>query len=317
MTSLGESRRPLGRTGFSVHPLCLGGNVFGWTIDDDVAFSVLDEFVELGGNLIDTAESYSRWIPGNVGGVSECMIGRWLAARAGMRERVLIMTKVGPPLGRDRIIASCEESLRRLGVDAIDVLLTHNPDPATPLAETLEALDSLVRAGKVRVVGCSNHSEEQLQLALDASSAYGWARYDVLQPVYSLLNRSFEGPLAALCASSGLAVVGYSALGSGFLTGKYRRDGALPASGRAEGVRSRWMNDRGWAVLDVVLDVAAQAGATAAQVALAWVMAKPSLLVGPIASATSVEQVRELMGATSVSLSAEQVARLDEVSAAG
>ena len=317
MTALVESRRPLGRTGFSVHPLCLGGNVFGWTIDDDVAFDVLDEFVELGGNFIDTAESYSRWLPGHVGGESEAMIGRWLAARVGMRERVLIMTKVGPPLGRERIIASCEESLQRLGVEAIDVFLTHNPDPATPLAETLEALDSLVREGKVRVAGCSNHSEEQLRLALEASAAYGWARYDVLQPAYSLMNRSFEGPLAALCAGEEVAVVGYSSLGSGFLTGKYRRDGSLPESGRADTVQARWMNDRGWRVLDAVMDVAGEVGATPAQVALAWVLAKPSLLLGPIASATSAAQVRELMGSVAVTLSPEQIARLDEVSAAG
>jgi aryl-alcohol dehydrogenase-like predicted oxidoreductase len=311
----GGVRRQLGRTGFSVHPLCLGGNVFGWTADESASFEVLDEFVARGGNFIDTAESYSRWIPGNSGGESEAMIGRWLAARAGMRERVLIMTKVGPPLGRERIVSSCEASLERLGIDTIDVLLAHNFDPETPLSETLDAFDSLVRAGKVRFVGSSNHSDEQLKLALEASKAYGWSRYDVLQPPYSLLNRSYEGPLAQLCAEAEIGVVGYAALAGGFLTGKYRRDGPLPLTPRAGGVQQRWMNERGWRVLEAVEAVASELGATPAQVALAWVMAKPPPMVGPIASATSAEQVRELMDAASLKLSEQQMARLDEASA--
>ncbi len=309
-------RRPLGRTGFRAHPLVLGGNVFGWTADLKASFAVLDEFVALGGNLIDTAESYSAWVPGNSGGESEDVIGRWLAARAGMRERVLIMTKVSVPLTRQRIAAACEASLRRLGVEALDVYLAHNPDPETPVAETLEAFDQLVRVGKVRVVGASNHSAEQVRLALEASSAYGWARYDVLQPPYSLLNRGYENDLAPLCREAEIGVVGYAALANGFLTGKYERQQPLPASGRAASVQQRWMNDRGWRVLDAVVEAAREAGCSPAQAALAWVMAKPPPLVGPIASATSAEQVRELMAAGDVVLPPDVMRRLDELSSA-
>lgn len=309
-------RRPLGRTGFHVHPLVLGGNVFGWTADLKASFAVLDEFVALGGNLIDTAESYSAWVPGNSGGESEDVIGRWLAARAGMRERVLIMTKVSAPLTRQRIAAACEASLRRLGVEALDVYLAHNPDPETSVAETLEAFDQLVREGKVRVVGASNHSAEQMRLALQASSAYSWARYDVLQPAYSLLNRGYENDLAPLCREAEIGVVGYAALANGFLTGKYERERPLPASGRAASVQQRWMNDRGWRVLDAVMEAAKEVGCSPAQAALAWVMAKPPPMVGPIASATSGEQVRELMAAGDLVLPPDVMRRLDELSSA-
>ena len=215
-------RRPLGRTGLDVHPICLGGNVFGWTADEKASFEVLDTYVELGGNFIDTAESYSRWVEGHQGGESETVIGKWLAARPGMRERVIIATKVGPPLGAARIREACEGSLRRLGVEQIDVYYAHNPDPETPLEESLEAFDALVRDGKVRVLASSNHSADQLRTALTLARERGWAEYQVEQPPYSLINRSLEGGLSELCRAEGIGVVGYAALAGGFLTGKYR-----------------------------------------------------------------------------------------------
>lgn len=306
--------RPLGRTGIDVHPLCLGGNVFGWTADERASFEVLDAYVEAGGNFIDTAESYSSWVEGHQGGESEAVIGRWLASRPGMRERVVIATKVAPPLGGERIRDACEASLRRLGVESVDVYYAHFPDADTPLTQSLSAFDALVREGKVRALACSNHSVPQLRAALAAQRAQGWATYGLEQPPYSLMNRSFEGDLAAVCREEGMGAVGYAALAGGFLTGKYRRDGPAPGSKRLEAVTRRYMNDHGWRVLDALLEVAAAAGAPPAQVALAWVLAKPDLLTGAIASATSAAQVADLMAASDLRLDPELVERLDEAS---
>ena len=309
-----SARRPLGRTGLTVHPICLGGNVFGWTADERASFEVLDAYVERGGNFIDTAESYSAWVPGHQGGESETVIGRWLAARPGMRERVVIASKVGPPLGAARIREACEASLRRLGVERIDLYFAHRFDAETPLEETLEAFAGLVAEGKVGAIASSNHSAEQLRAALDLSRSRGWAAYGAEQPPYSLLNRSFEGELSDLCRAEGLGVVGYAALAGGFLSGKYVEGGQAPSTARAPAVAQRYMNERGWKILTELRAVAAAVGAKPAQVALAWVIAKPDLLTGPIASATSAEQVNELMQAATLELPASEVARLDEVS---
>ena len=307
-------RRPLGRTGLEVHPVCLGGNVFGWTADESASFDVLDAYVDAGGNFIDTAERYSAWVPGHRGGESETLIGRWLARRPGLRPRLVIATKVAPPLGGARIREQCEASLDRLGVDHVDLYYAHFPDPETPLDDTLAALDSLVGAGRVRALASSNHTPEQLRQALAAQAEHGWAPYAVEQPPYSLMNRTFENEGAAVCQGAGMGVVGYAALAGGFLTGKYRRDAPPPAGGRVENGTNRYMNDRGWRILDALLQVAAEAGAPPAQVALAWVIAKPGLLTGPIASATNAGQVADLMAGAELRIDPALLARLDEVS---
>lgn len=309
--------RALGRTGFEVHPLCLGGNVFGWTADERASFDVLDAYVDGGGNFIDTAERYSAWVPGHQGGESETLIGRWLAGRPGLRERMVIATKVAPPLTAARIAEQCEASLRRLGVDHVDLYYAHFPDAETPPEETLAALDALVGQGKVRAPASSNHTAAQLRQALELQRSHGWAPYAVEQPPYSLLNRSFEGEAAEVCRAAGMGVVGYAALGGGFLSGKYRQDAPPPPGGRVANVTSRYMNDHGWRVLDALRAVAEEAGVPPARVALAWVMAKPDLLTGPIASATSTAQVADLLAAAELRLDPALVARLDEVSAPG
>ncbi len=315
--------RNLGRTGLKVAPLCLGGNVFGWTADEAASFAVLDAYVEGGGNFIDTADSYVRWVPGNKGGESEAILGRWMRER-GNRGHVIIATKVESPMGddpnerglsRQHIMAGVEASLRRLQTDYIDLYQAHNDDPGTPLEETLRAFDDLVRQGKVRYVGASNYRAWRLTRALWVSDKNGLERYESLQPFYNLVSRAdYERELEALCLDQQIGVIPYSSLASGFLTGKYRAGQPLPASKRAGGVQQRYMNERGFAVLQAVVDVARDRNATPAQVALAWLMARPGI-TAPIASATSVEQTRELLGATEVRLDSEDIARLDAASA--
>jgi aryl-alcohol dehydrogenase-like predicted oxidoreductase len=314
--------RELGRTGLQVHPLCLGGNVFGWSADEAASFAILDAYAEGGGNFVDTADSYSRWVPGNDGGDSEAIIGRWLRER-GNRDEIVLATKVGSDMGLGRNCVSAEyvrtaveASLRRLQVDHVDLLYAHWDVPETPIAETLGALDELVRAGKVRAIGASNYSAARLAEALAVSDREGLARYGVLQPPYNLVDRSeYEGELEALSRTEGLGVAPYFGLAAGFLTGKYRRGGDAPRSVRAPGVASKYSGERSWSVLDATLDVAARLEVTPAQVALGWLMARPSI-TSPIASATSPEQVRELLGATAVALTPEDVAELDRTGAA-
>jgi aryl-alcohol dehydrogenase-like predicted oxidoreductase len=320
---LGMLIRRLGRTGLKVTALCLGGNVFGWTADEPTSFAVLDAYVEGGGNFIDTADSYSRWAPGNKGGESEAILGRWMRERRN-RDQVIIATKVESPMGdgpndrglsRQHIMAGVEASLRRLQTEYIDLYQAHNDDPDTPLDETLRAFDDLVRQGKVRYIGASNYRSWRLTRALWASDKNGLARFESLQPFYNLVEREeYERELESLCLDQEVGVIPYSSLASGFLTGKYRADQPLPSSQRAGGVQRRYMNERGFAALQAVIEVARDHNATPAQVALAWLIARPGM-TAPIASATSVEQTRELLGATELTLDAESIAKLDAASA--
>ena len=311
------ARRPLGRSGVAVSPICLGGNVFGWTADEAASFAVLDAFAGAGGNFVDTANSYSTWVPGNRGGESEEIIGRWMRTR-GNRDRIVVATKVGSPMSgqpggltRKLVRAGVTASLRRLQVDVIDLYYTHWPDPGTPVEETLGALDELVREGFVRAIGASNEDAARLRIALDTSARYGLARFEAVQPPYNLIDRAaFEGGLEALCAEEELGVAPYYALARGFLSGKYRPGRPLPASPRAAGVASAYMNHRGFAVLDALDRVGAAHGATPGQVALAWLIARPTI-TAPITSATSAEHAGELAVAAALTLGDDELRLLD------
>ncbi len=310
----------IGRTDLAVFPICLGANVFGWTADEERSFELLDAYVAGGGDFIDTANIYSAWADGNVGGESEAIIGRWIAAR-GRHDDVVIATKVGKEggpgmpfgLSREKIRRGVEASLERLGVDRIDLYYAHEDDPDTPLEESLRALDELVREGIVGVLGASNYTAPRLHEALELSAEHGLARFEILQPLYSLVERDYEEDLAAVCADHEVSVAPYYALARGFLTGKYRRDGEMPSSPRAGAVAHMYMNDRGFAVLDALDEVAAAHDCTNGQAALAWLNAKPGV-VAPIASATSLEQLDELLGAAHIELTPDEVARLDAAS---
>lgn len=310
------TRRRLGRTDIDVFPLNLGGNVFGWTADRDATFAVLDAYREAGGNFIDTADVYSKWVPGHAGGESEKLIGAWLKSR-GVRDEIVIATKVGmggPVVGAglkaDQIVRGCDASLERLGVERIDLFYAHKDDPETPLQETLGAFDGLVRAGKVKALGASNYSAARLSEALQVSANAGFAAYAVIQPEYNLVVRDgLEGALASLSVERGLAVCPYYALASGFLTGKHR-PGLAPTGARGTRVQ-RYLDDpRATARLETLLSVARAHGATPAQVAIAWQLHKP-FVTAPIASATSPTQMKELVGAVRLSLDAEELKRLD------
>jgi len=314
------NRRTLGNTGFDVAPLAFGGNVFGWTVDEPTSFRLLDAFVDAGFNLIDTADSYSRWVTGHQGGESETIIGRWIAAR-GHHDDVVIATKVGSDMGlgrrclrKDYILQAAEVSLRRLQIDAIDLYQSHWDDDSTPFDETLDAYATLIAQGKVRAIGASNLSAKRLQQALAVSAQRGLPRYMTLQPPYNLYDRAtFEGPLACLCIREGIGVISYFALAAGFLTGKYRSEADFAKSARGSGM-SKYLNARGLRILAALDQVAIDARATPAQVALAWLVNRPGL-TAPIASATSVEQLGELIAATRLRLSADAVRLLDEASA--
>lgn len=306
--------RTLGASGLETPPLVLGGNVFGWTACGEEAFRILDRFVEAGGTMIDTADVYSTWVPGHSGGESERLIGEWLKRR-GRRDDVLIATKVGHDKGLSaaHIASAAEASLKRLGVETIDLYYAHKDDPETPLEETLEAFDRLVRAGKVRVLGASNYSAERLRAALDLSAREGWTRFEVLQPEYHLLAREeFEGDLQELCVERGIAALPYFGLASGFLTGKYRGEADTGKSVRGSRMH-QYMTPRGFRVLEALDTVAAEARATPAQVALAWLAARPAV-AAPIASARTPEQMEELQGTLRLELSEDQIARLDDAS---
>ncbi|MFN8109518.1 MAG: aldo/keto reductase [Thermoleophilia bacterium] len=314
-------RRPLGASGLSVAPLCLGANVFGWSADEERSHQVLDEYVALGGNFIDTANIYSAWVPGNEGGESEEIIGSWLAGRSD-RDQLVIATKVGMAggafpkgLGRDAIRRGVEGSLGRLGIDRIDLFYAHEDDLEAPLTETAAAFGELVDEGLVTAVGASNFTAPRLRDALRAADEVGAPRYCALQPHFNLLDRAaFDAETQAVCAEFGLAVAPYYALARGFLAGKYRPDAPLPTSPRAPGVQRDYFNDRGWRVLATVEDIASAHGVTAAQVSLAWLIAHPGV-TAPIASATTQEQVRELAGAAEVRLTEQDLARLEQAGA--
>ncbi len=317
-----SARRPLGSSDLTVSPICLGSNVFGWTADDDASFAVLDTFVELGGNFIDTANVYSAWVPGNQGGESETIIGRWLRSR-GVRDSVIIATKVGYPgppafpqgLAPHQIRENATGSLTRLQVDRIDLYYAHKDDATTPLLESLTAFDALRRDGLIRVMGTSNYGAPRLRELLAVCDAAALARPVVHQPHFNLLDRDgYVGALETLCREEGLAVAPYFALARGFLSGKYRPDAPVPTTGRAPGVRSDYMDARGWGMLAVLDRVAAAHGATVAQVSIAWLLSRPGIS-SPIVSATTPAQLVELAGAVSLALTADDIADLDAAGA--
>ncbi|MEB6462096.1 aldo/keto reductase [Raoultella ornithinolytica] len=314
--------RPLGKTGFSIAPLVFGGNVFGWTCDEKTSFAILDAFVDHGFDAIDTADVYSRWADGNQGGESETLIGRWLQARPGMRDKVKIFTKVGSDLGlpgqkglkKAWIQQAVENSLRRLNTDYIDLYFAHWPDPETPIAETLSAFHALQQAGKIRATGASNLDAQQLSAALEVARKEGLPAWQVLQPEYNLYHRSaFEGALCDLCISREIGVVTYYSLASGFLTGKYRQQADLAQSQRGSGI-GKYLNPRGMRIIDTLEEVAAQHHAKPGEVALAWLMGR-EWVTAPIASATSVAQVESFARAAQLTLNAAQLARLEIASA--
>lgn len=315
------NKRPLGRTGLSIAPLVFGGNVFGWTADEKTSFDLLDRFVEAGLNAVDTADVYSAWVPGNAGGESETIIGKWMKAR-GARDRIVLITKVGSPMGEGKkglsaryIGEAVEASLKRLQTDAIDLYLSHWPDPDTPHEESLAAYDKLLKAGKVRAIGCSNLDAAQLGASLEAAKAHGLPRYDVLQPEYNLYDREkFEGPLADLCVKEEIGVITYFSLAKGFLSGKYRSEADLGKSPRGErGVRP-YLNDKGFRVLKALDEIAGAHKAKPAEVALAWLVVKKAV-TAPIASATTLDQMESLIRSASITLSAAEMAALDAAGA--
>ena len=314
-------KRRLGRTDLDVSVLCFGGNVFGWTTDEAQSAAVLDAFMESGGNFIDSADVYSAWAPGNKGGESEVILGQWMKDR-GNRKDVVLATKLGSPMGEGKkglsrayMMQAVEDSLTRLQTDYIDLYQAHRDDQETPLEETMAAFDELVKQGKVRWIGASNFSAERLAAANEVAKQQGGARYESIQPPYHLLRRSdYEAALEPLCQREEIGVITYSSLASGFLTGKYQKGAELPKSGRAGGVQSQFMNDKGWAVLEAVESVASRLGATPAQVALAWIVARPGM-TGPIASATTPEQLAELIGGIDLKLDDEAISTLDKASA--
>ncbi|MDE2370688.1 MAG: aldo/keto reductase [Burkholderiales bacterium] len=315
-------RRPLGRSGLQVAPLALGCNVFGWTADERTTFALLDAWTEAGGNLIDTADMYSTWVPGHVGGESETLIGRWLAQGGGRRERIVLATKVGKPMGAGRqglsaayIREAVDASLRRLRTDHIDLYQSHDDDERTPLAETLGAYAELIRAGKVRAIGASNYSATRLLEALRVSAEQGLPRYESLQPLYNPIDRqAFEAELEPVCVEHGIGVINFYGLAAGFLTGKYRKPEDVGASPRGDSVVKRYLNPRSLAVLAALDAVAARHGCPVGRVALAWQIARPSV-TAPIASATSLAQLAELVAATTLVLTAEDIAQIDAASA--
>lgn len=314
-------KRQIGRSELYVAPLCLGGNVFGWTIDETTSFQILDAFVDAGLDFVDTADVYSRWAPGNRGGESETIIGKWFKS-SGKRDRVIVATKVGMDMGDGKvglskpyILRAVEDSLKRLQTDRIDLYQTHkDQDPKTPQEETLEAYDQLIKQGKVRVIGASNLTAARLAEALKISTEKGLARYECLQPHYNLVERGFEEGLESLCLKERVGVIPYYSLASGFLTGKYHSEADLSKSAARSGNVKKYLNEKGLAVVLALEEIAAGLGVKPASVALAWLIARPSV-TAPIASATSVEQLEDLVKAASITLDAAAIRRLDEASA--
>jgi aryl-alcohol dehydrogenase-like predicted oxidoreductase len=313
-------KRKLGNSGIEVAPLVLGGNVFGWTVDEARAFNILDVFVAAGFNLIDTADTYSRWVPGNKGGESEIIIGKGLK-RSGNRKRVIIATKVGSEMGPNKkgltkpyILRAVEESLRRLQTDTIDLYQSHKDDPNTPLDETLEAYSQLIKQGKVRAIGASNYGAKRLSEAMQISAQKGYTGYQSLQPRYNLYDRAeYESSLEPICSGHGMGVITYSSLASGFLTGKYRSEKDQSKSIRGQGIKI-YLNDRGYQILGALDRVAEQYNSSPAGVSLAWLIARPSI-TAPIASATSVEQLHDLIEGTKLKLDQGSIDLLNKASA--
>jgi aryl-alcohol dehydrogenase-like predicted oxidoreductase len=312
-------KRKLGNSGLEVSPLAFGGNVFGWTADEAMSFRLLDAFVAAGFNLIDTADVYQRWVPGHKGGESETIIGKWLK-RSGKREKVIVATKVGKEmepnrkgLSKSNIFRAVEESLQRLQTDYIDLYQSHDDDAQTPMEETLQAFDQLIKEGKVRAIGASNFSAKRLAEALQVSEKNGYARYESLQPLFNLYDRAdYEKELEPLCEEKGLGVISYFSLASGFLTGKYRSEDDLANRARADMVK-KYLNARGYRILEALDQVAQKSDATPAKVALAWLIARPTI-TAPITSATNLEQLNQLMEATALELDPSSMALLNQAS---
>ena len=313
-------KRRLGRSDLMVSPLCLGGNVFGWTADEATSFEILDAYADAGLNFIDTADVYSTWAPGHTGGESETIIGKWMKAR-GNRDRLVIATKVGSEMGpsqkglsKSYIRSAVEASLQRLQTDYIDLYQSHRDDLETPQQETLQAYEELIRDGKVRAIGASNFTAERLKEALAISTELGLPRYESLQNKYNLSDRAeYEAELEPLCRKEEIGVIPYYGLASGFLTGKYRSETDFGKSVRG-GRMAGYLNDRGKRILSALDAVADRKNATPAQVALAWLMARPGL-TAPIASATSVEQLKDIVAATRLSLDESSIEELNRASA--
>jgi aryl-alcohol dehydrogenase-like predicted oxidoreductase len=313
-------KRKLGKSGLEIAPLMFGGNVFGWTIDEATSFKILDAFVDAGFDAIDTADVYSKWVPGNKGGESEVIIGKWMKAR-GNRSKLVIASKVGmemPGIGQGLskayIMARVEDSLKRLQTDYIDLYQSHVDDKATPFEETLGAYETLIKQGKIRAIGASNTEAPRLAEALKVSAAKKLPRYDTLQPLYNLIDRAdFEKEAQGLCVKEDVAVIPFFALASGFLTGKYRTKEDLGKHARGSRVE-KYLNERGLRILKALDDVSARLKAKPAQVALAWLAARPSI-AAPIASATTIEQMSDLVASTRLKLDADATKALDTASA--
>jgi aryl-alcohol dehydrogenase-like predicted oxidoreductase len=313
-------KRKLGKTGMEISPLVFGGNVFGWTADQATSFKLLDAFVAAGFNSIDTADMYSRWVPGHTGGESETILGEWIK-RSGNRSKVIVATKVGIDMGdgkkglsRTHILRSADDSLRRLQTDYIDLYQSHTDDPETPLEETLGAYAELIKQGKVRAIGASNHKADRLALALETSKKTGLPAYQTLQPNYSLVERSeYESNLEPLCEKEGLGVINYYPLASGFLSGRYRSENDLAGKARAGNLK-KYLNERGFRIIAALDQVAKKYNSTPAGVSLAWLLARPSI-TAPIVSATNLDQLKELVSSVELALDRDSIELLNKASA--
>ena len=311
-------KKRLGNSSIEISPLVLGGNVFGWTVDEPTSFKLLDAFISSGFNCIDTADIYSIWVSGNRGGESETIIGKWLK-RSGNRDQVVIATKVGREMGpgkkglsKSYIHSALEASLRRLQTDYVDLYQSHTDDPETPLQETLEAYEELMDEGKIRAIGASNYSATRLSETLQVSKEKGLPSYQSLQPLYNLYDRTdFEGELEQVCSRNGIGVITYSSLASGFLTGKYRSSEDISQSPRGSGVR-KYLNPRGLRILNTLEQVAKKYDSTPSKIALAWLMARPSV-TAPIASATNLTQLNDLIESTTIELDRSSIDLLNQL----
>jgi aryl-alcohol dehydrogenase-like predicted oxidoreductase len=314
------NKRKLGKTGLEIAPLVFGGNIFGWTVDQPTSFKLLDAFAAAGFNSVDTADVYSKWVPGHTGGESEIIIGEWMK-RSGNRNKIIVATKVGMDMGdgkrglsKSHILRSAEDSLRRLQTDYIDLYQSHVDDPDTPLEETLGAYAELIRQGKVRAIGASNHKAERLATALETSRKSGLPAYQTLQPNYSLIERAeYESNLEPVCEKEGLGVINYFPLAGGFLTGKYRSEKDVAGKARARNV-TKHLNERGFQILAALDQVAKKYNATPARISLAWLLARPSI-TAPIVSATNLEQLKDLVSSVDLVLDGESIQFLNHASA--
>jgi len=313
-------KRKLGNSGLEISPLVFGGNVFGWTLDEASSFKLLDAFVAAGFNAIDTADVYSKWVPGHTGGESETILGKWLA-RAGNRNKVIVATKVGMEMAPDKkglskayILRAAEDSLRRLQTDRIDLYQSHTDDAETPIEETLGAYAELIAQGKVRAIGASNYKADRFAQALEISKKSRLPRYESLQPLCNLYDRAdFEAELEPLCLKEGIGVINYFPLASGFLSGKYRSEGDVEQRPRARMLK-KYVNERGFKILDALDQVAKKYNATPARVSLAWLLARPSI-TAPIVSATSIEQLNDLIACVELKLDRASIELLNRASA--